>query len=97
MGLFSKIKDIFAVKPKKDIIEFEIVCNKCGADIKSVYRKNYDLQSSYGQEEWSYLINKQLVCPGCYQSMKLRVEFDKNLSQIKSNLEGGKFVEQEKE
>ncbi|WP_018247393.1 hypothetical protein [Orenia marismortui] len=99
MGLLSKLKEIFNLNNNRvnsnNIIEIAIGCNKCEEEINSVFRKNYDLQINYGDEDWKYLINKQLVCPGCYQSIKLRIEYDNNLNQINSRLIGGKFLSEE--
>jgi hypothetical protein len=95
MGLFSKIKKLFLFNDtgtSKDLIDIHVRCNKCGEQIDSYFRKNYDLQSNYGAGDWAYLIDKNLVCPGCYQSIAMRVEFDKRLNSINSELAGGEFI-----
>lgn len=95
MGFFSKLKKVFLAGDKgtnQNLIEIHVRCNKCGEQINSFFRKNYDLQSDYGGEEWAYLIDKNLVCPGCYQSIIMRIEFDKRLNSINSELTGGEFI-----
>jgi hypothetical protein len=95
VGFFSKIKELFLfddTKSGKDLIDIHVKCNKCGERIDSYFRKNYDLQSSYGEEKWAYLIDKNLVCPGCYQNITMRIEFDNLLNKINSELAGGEFI-----
>ncbi|AGB41454.1 hypothetical protein Halha_1513 [Halobacteroides halobius DSM 5150] len=89
MGLLAKIKKIFGLNKKKKMLKVQVICNKCGEEINSVFRKNYDFQPSYGTEEYDYAINKQLVCPGCYNSLDLKMELNQRLKILNSKLEGG--------
>ncbi|WP_027340595.1 hypothetical protein [Halonatronum saccharophilum] len=97
MGLLSKLKKILAntsTSEGKDIIKLKVECDKCSQKIDSVFRKSYDLQRSYGNEDYAYLINKKLVCPGCYNKVSLRVELDKGFRQISKEVTKGKIIKE---
>ncbi len=93
MSLFSKIKKMFSSNSNgTNVIKLKVVCGNCGEEIVSYFRKNYDMQLSYGDEEYAYLIDKQLICSSCYQSIKLRLELDSNLNQLNSNVVNGEML-----
>jgi len=93
MSLFNKMKKFLGLKDNNtDVIKVKVICDKCGEEIESYFRRNYDIQTTYGSEEHQYLINKQLVCGSCYQSIKLKVELDSNLNQLNSTVVGGEMI-----
>jgi hypothetical protein len=95
MGIFAKIKDLFAVKKKKDTVKLIVRCNKCQEEINSIFRKNYDFQPTYGSEDYEYSITKELVCPGCYNSINLYLELDGNLEILQQEISNGQIITEE--
>ncbi|MGM0501377.1 MAG: hypothetical protein ACQERJ_02505 [Bacillota bacterium] len=93
--IFDKLKKLLGLKKKKNLIKVVVVCNQCKQEIKSVFRKNYDLQTAYGVEEYDYGINKELVCPNCYSSINLSLELDNNLEILKQEINNGKIIDDE--
>ncbi|GAB6098603.1 hypothetical protein JCM16358_04820 [Halanaerocella petrolearia] len=92
MGLLSKLKKLLDLGPKKEELKVQVTCDHCGQELDSIFRKNYDLQPSYGSETYEYLVNKELVCPGCYKSLNLKLELDSSLGVLKSQLQGGELT-----
>jgi hypothetical protein len=91
MGVFSKLKQLLGFKKKKDKVHLKITCSHCGQQFDSVFRRNYDFQPAYGEEEYDYSINKELVCPGCYRSLQLNLELNKSLEISTQNLNNGEL------
>ncbi|MBM7555814.1 hypothetical protein [Halanaerobacter jeridensis] len=92
MGIFDKIKKLLGIGSQKDLIKLKVRCNKCQEEIDSVFRKNYDFQPTYGAEEYDYSIQKELVCPNCYDSINLSLELDKNLNILSQEISGGQII-----
>ncbi len=97
MGLFDKLKNIFT-KAGNDskLIEVYIEDNKCGNQMKLIFRKSYDIQKVYEeQREAAYEIKKVVICDNCYNKIKLRMEFDKKYKVITQEAEDGKIISSE--
>ena len=97
MGIFDKLKKLLGISEQKNLIKLKVKCNKCGEELDSVFRKNYDFQPTYGSEEYDYSIKKELVCPNCYDSINLYLELDKDLEVLKQEISGGQIIEPEEE
>ncbi len=91
MGLWSKIKEIFGFTKQKEKIKLFITCGHCSQEFDSVFRRNYDFQPSYGQEDFAYAVDKKLVCPGCYKSLHLELKLNKNLEILDQKLDNGEL------
>jgi len=47
MGIFDKIKSIFAGGNQSNLIEIYVEDDKCGNQMKLLFRKSYDIQKVY--------------------------------------------------
>lgn len=97
MGFFDKVMKILGLGQQKELVKLKVSCNKCGQELDSVFRKNYDFQPTYGSEEYDYSIKKELVCPNCYDSINLYLELDKDLEILQQQIEGGQIINPDEE
>ncbi|GAB6138461.1 hypothetical protein [Halanaerobaculum tunisiense] len=92
MGLLSKLKSILGFSPQQELVKVRVICDSCGQEIDSVFRRGYDLQPTYAEQDYDYSITKQLVCSGCYKSLELELELDNNLDVLNSELDEGELI-----
>jgi hypothetical protein len=88
MGFLDKIKSIFTGGSQSKLIDIEVEHDKCGNQMKLLFRKGYDIQKVYeDNRDAAYEVNKIVVCDKCYKKMKLQLEFDKKYNLIEKSLE----------
>lgn len=88
MGFLDKIKSIFTGGSQSKLIEIEVEHDRCGNQMKLLFRKGYDIQKVYeDNRDAAYEVNKIVVCDKCYKKMKLQLEFDKKYNLIEKRLE----------
>lgn len=97
MGLFDKLKNAFTGGGNDSkLVEVYIEDEKCGNQMKLIFRKSYDIQKVYEeQREAAYEIKKVVICDNCYNKIDLRMEFDKNYNVINQEAEDGKIINRE--
>ncbi|MCC3144817.1 hypothetical protein LJ207_05675 [Halanaerobium sp. Z-7514] len=96
MGIFDSIKNFFSGGKSSPLIEVYLEDEKCGKQMKLIFRKSYDIQKVYEEErQAAYEINKVAVCDNCYNKIDLQIEFDKNYNKITENVEKGKIISEE--
>lgn len=97
MGLFDKIKSIFSGGDKQsNLIEIYLKDNKCGNQMKLMFRKSYDIQRVYeDNRDAAFEIKKIVVCDNCYNKINLHLEFDKKYNIIKQEIENGEIIAKE--
>jgi hypothetical protein len=98
MSLFDKLKSIFngdgAIQSK--LIDIYVEDDKCGNQMKLLFRKSYDIQKVYKDDrEAAYEIKKVVVCDNCYNKIDLHLEFDKRYKIIRQEIENGKIISKE--
>ena len=99
MGLFDKLKSIFngAGGNQSKLIDIYIEDNKCGNQMKLLFRKSYDIQKVYeNNREAAYEIKKVVVCDQCYNKIDLHLEFDNRYKIINEEITEGKIITKEK-
>ena len=92
MGFFAKLKEFLGLEKEKKLLKTKVRCKQCAAEIDSVFRKNYDFQPTYKDQTYEYSINKELVCPNCYDSIDLYLELDENLTVLAAEITGGEII-----
>jgi uncharacterized protein (DUF2344 family) len=94
MGLFDKLKNIFSGEGNDSkLVEVYIEDEKCGNQMKLIFRKSYDIQKVYEEHrEAAYEIKKVVICDNCYNKIELRIEFDKNYNIIDQEVKDGKII-----
>jgi hypothetical protein len=95
MGLFDKLKSVFTGGGfnQSKLIDIYIEDNKCGNQMKLLFRKNYDIQKVYTDDcGTAYEIRKVVVCDKCYNKIDLHLEFDKRYKIIRQEIENGKII-----
>lgn len=98
MGLFDKIKSIFKGSGgnKSKLVDIYIEDDKCGNQMKLIFRKSYDIQKVYeDNRDAAYEIQKVVVCDKCYNKIDLHLEFDKGYNIINKEIEDGKIISRE--
>ena len=97
MGIFDKIKNIFSGGGNQSkLIDIYVEDDKCGNQMKLIFRKSYDIQKVYeDNRDAAYEINKVVVCDKCYNKIDLHLEFDKRYNIIKREIENGKLLSKE--
>lgn len=97
MGLFDKIKSIFSGGDKQsNLIEIYLKDNKCGNQMKLMFRKSYDIQRVYeDNRDAAFEIKKIVVCDNCYNKINLHLEFDKRYNIIEQEIENGEIIAKE--
>lgn len=95
MGLFDKIKSIFNGNggSQSNLIDIYIEDDKCGNQMKLIFRKNYDIPKVYeDNREAAYEVKKVVVCDSCYNKIDLHLEFDKQYNIINQEVDQGKII-----
>lgn len=92
MGFLDKLKSFLSLEKEKKLLKIKVRCNKCEEEVNSVFRKNYDFQPTYNEENYEYSIKKELVCPNCYDSIDLYLELDNELSTLEEEIRGGEII-----
>lgn len=97
MGIIDKLKNIFSGgSSSSKLIDVYVEDNKCGNQMKLLFRKSYDIQKVYEDDrEADYEINKVVVCDKCYNKIQLHLEFDKRYNIINKEIENGKIISEE--
>lgn len=98
MGLFDKLKAVFNGNggSQSKLVDIYIEDNKCGNQMKLLFRKSYDIQKVYeDNREAAYEIKKVVVCDNCYNKIDLHLEFDKRYKIIRQEIENGKIISEE--
>src|SRR6056297_2431250 len=98
MGLFDKIKSIFSDSSGNNskLVEIYVEDDKCGNQMKLIFRKSYDIQKVYeDNREAAYEIKKVVVCDKCYNKIELHLEFDKRYNIINKDIKDGKIISRE--
>lgn len=96
MGIFDKIKSIFAGGKQSNLIDIYVEDDKCGNQMKLLFRKSYDIQKVYeDNRDAVYEISKVVVCDKCYNKINLHLEFDKRYNIINQEVEDGKIINRE--
>ena len=96
MGIFDKLKSIFSGGNSSKLIDIYVEDNKCGNQMKLLFRKSYDIQKVYeDNREAAYEIKKVVVCDNCYSKMDLHLEFDKRYNVINKEIKNGKIISKE--
>ena len=98
MGLFDKIKSIFSGSGGNNskLVEIYVEDDKCGNQMKLIFRKSYDIQKVYeDNREAAYEIKKVVVCDKCYNKIELHLEFDKRYNIINKDIKDGKIISRE--
>jgi len=97
MGIFDKIKDVFSGGGNDGkLVEVYVEDDKCGNQMKLIFRKSYDIQRVYEDDrEASFEINKVVICDNCYNKINLHLEFDKSYNIINQEVEDGKLISEE--
>ena len=96
MGFLDKIKSIFTGGSQSKLIDIYIEDDKCGNQMKLLFRKSYDIQKVYDDnQEAAYQIKKMVVCDNCYNKIELQLEFDKRYSIINQEIKDGKIISKE--
>lgn len=98
MGLFDKIKSIFKGDGGRQskLVDIYIEDDKCGNQMKLIFRKSYDIQKVYeDNREAVYEIRKVVVCDNCYNKIDLHLEFDKRYHIIRQEITDGKIIDKE--
>lgn len=96
MGFLDKIKSIFSGGNQSKLIDIYVEDNKCGNQMKLLFRKSYDIQKVYeDNREAAYEIKKVVVCDKCYNKIELHLEFDKRYNIINQEIESGKIISKE--
>jgi hypothetical protein len=96
MGIFDKIKSIFAGGNQSNLIDIYVEDDKCGNQMKLLFRKSYDIQKVYeDNRDAAYEISKVVVCDQCYNKINLHLEFDKRYNIINQEIEAGKIISRE--
>jgi hypothetical protein len=100
MNILQKLRKILSSpSPKTDRAMYLYVqCNKCGeklrarVDIWNELTPEYDGKSDYAA---SYFCRKVLMGEKlCYQTIELRLKFDKNHKLVEQNITGGKYIDE---
>lgn len=95
MSLFDKIKSIFNGNAggQSNLIDIYIEDDKCGKQMKLIFRKSYDIQKVYeDNREAAYEVKKVVVCDNCYNKIDLHLEFDKHYNIIHQEVDQGKII-----
>jgi len=95
MGLFDKLKSVFTGdgSNQSKLIDIYVEDNKCGNQMKLLFRKSYDIQKVYKDDRVAaYEIKKVVVCDKCYNKIDLHLEFDKRYKIISQEIENGKII-----
>lgn len=96
MGFLDKIKSIFSGGSQSKLIDIYIEDDKCGNQMKLLFRKSYDIQKVYeDNREAAYEIQKMVVCDKCYNKIELQLEFDKRYNIINQEIKDGKIISEE--
>ncbi len=98
MGLFDKLKSVFTAggTNQSKLIDVYVEDDKCGNQMKLLFRKSYDIQKVYTDDrEAAYEIKKVVVCDNCYNKIDLHLEFDNRYKIIKQEIENGKIISKE--
>jgi len=98
MSLFDKLKSIFKGDGanQSKLIDIYVEDDKCGNQMKLLFRKSYDIQKVYKDDrEAAYEIKKVVVCDNCYNKIDLHLEFDKRYKIIRQEIENGKIISKE--
>lgn len=97
MGFLDKIKSLFSGgNSDSKLIDIYIEDNKCGNQMKLIFRKSYDIQKVYEDtREAVYEIKKVVVCDNCYNKIDLHLEFDKKYNIMNQEVENGKIINKE--
>ena len=98
MSLFDKLKSIFNSDRanQSKLIDIYVEDDKCGNQMKLLFRKSYDIQKVYKDDrEAAYEIKKVVVCDNCYNKIDLHLEFDKRYKIIRQEIENGKIISKE--
>lgn len=93
MGFLDKIKSIFSGGSQSKLIDIYVEDNKCGNQMKLLFRKSYDIQKVYEtNRDAAYEISKVVVCDQCYNKIELHLEFDKRYNIIEQEIKDGKII-----
>ena len=96
MGFLDKIKSFFSGGSKSKLIDIYVEDNKCGNQMKLLFRKSYDIQKVYeDNRDAAYEISKVVICDNCYNKIELHLEFDKRYNIINQEIEDGKIINKE--
>ena len=99
MGIIDKIKSIFTGAnngKEANLIDIYIKDDKCGNQMKLLFRKSYDIQKVYeDNREAAYEIKKVVVCDNCYNKIDLHLEFDKGYNVIMQEVKAGEIISRE--
>ncbi|MFP4019979.1 MAG: hypothetical protein ACLFUK_00105 [Halanaerobium sp.] len=97
MGLFDKLKSIFSGGGNKSkLVDIYVEDDKCGNQMKLIFRKSYDIQKVYeDNRDAAYEIQKVVVCDKCYNKIDLHLEFDKGYNIINKEIKDGKIISRE--
>ena len=99
MGIIDKIKSIFTGAnngKEANLIDIYIKDDKCGNQMKLLFRKSYDIQKVYeDNREAAYEIKKVVVCDNCYNQIDLHLEFDKGYNVIMQEVKAGEIISRE--
>ncbi|CCU79469.1 conserved hypothetical protein [Halanaerobium saccharolyticum subsp. saccharolyticum DSM 6643] len=98
MGLFDKLKSVFTSDGpnQSKLIDIYVEDDKCGNQMKLLFRKSYDIQKVYKDDrEAAYEIKKVVVCDNCYNKIDLHLKFDKRYKIIRQEIENGKIISKE--
>jgi len=98
MGIFDKIKSIFSGSDGNNskLVDIYVEDNKCGNQMKLLFRKSYDIQKVYKDDrDAAYEIKKVVVCDKCYNKIELHLEFDKKYNILNKEIESGKIINRE--
>lgn len=98
MKILKKILEKLVSQPgnQSNLIYLYYQCNRCKEVFELLLRKSYDIQTVYDDHaDFTYLYNKELRDPKCFNEVKIRVGFDRNYNIIHKEIHGGKFLTRE--
>lgn len=95
MGLFDFIKNIFSGDKQADVIDFYVRDDKCGNEIKIVFRKGYDIVREYGDGDEAYSVRKVAICDECYNKINISLKFDNKYNIVSQDVENGEIITKE--
>ena len=96
MGFFDKLfKKTSSVE--QNVLWLYVQCNNCGEKVKVRVNLRADLVSESGETPGScYTLHKEAMDDKCYRLMRIYLELDANYQILKQEIQGGKFIEKEK-
>ncbi len=100
MSIFDRLRKIFSSPPPRTdrALYLYVQCSKCGEKLRARVDLWNELTPEYdgkSDDASAYYCRKVLVGEKqCYNSIELRLKFDKNHKLTEKTIAGGKFIEQ---